>query len=127
MLFNGKRLLTRWAGAAPVRVLGFVVWSAIVCACSSRCPLCDLGPAPCPSPHISLTVSLLPQSTSSRDVYKLMWPFLLWGMLLAAMYGVSYASFASISHGSISVKLGTARRHRSAVWRSMLERRRWHR
>lgn len=41
-----------------------------------------------------------------RELYQLVWPFLLWGALIAVMYGVSFKKLASINEGIIAVKLG---------------------
>lgn len=42
----------------------------------------------------------------SMDMYRLVWPFMLWGMLVMIVYGTTYASMDNINKGVIAVKLG---------------------
>lgn len=44
-------------------------------------------------------------STSAQSAYQLAWPFLLWGMLVMILYGISYKQFGDINAGIIAIKM----------------------
>lgn len=43
--------------------------------------------------------------TSAKSAYQLAWPFLLWGILVIVLYGVSYKQLGDMNDGIIAIKM----------------------
>ena len=103
MLFNGKRLEARCAA----RLLGerpaclHLFWDPAFIMPAPWFP-----PSHCPQmpAHWLDTCHIL--LLSSKDVYKLVSPFLLWGALVMMLYGIGYSEFAGLEDALVAVKLG---------------------
>lgn len=44
--------------------------------------------------------------TSAKSAYQLTWPFVLWGILVMILYGVSYQKLGDVKDGIIAIKMG---------------------